>query len=199
MSGPDPAAQVARLDWLSEDSRVFLAGCVSVVRGSTVAAVAEAFGADLTAGAELPGPIDGDQVLGIVGPGHGAPPGSSDAVVVVEDAGGAGADAEVLAELSLRGVAASVYWDAESTVVLSCARDGAVLYSEELIAGETEGLPADLLPYLELVADDIASLDDEPSWVSIAAAMVERFTGFSLTLAQVDVERGFRVTHPRGV
>jgi hypothetical protein len=199
MTTADPAGYA----WMDDELAWFgVAGCVTVATTVTRQELAEAFGADLAS-----------PILGV----DEDPPGYygesfddtmmvsftelSGCQVAIEVNGFTGNQGEVLAAASSNGLAASAFWNVDSMVYFSFARDGEVLYSEEYVFDtERDGLPAELIPLVDLVADDGTSdldsmAEDGPSWSHVAMAMVETVTGVRITPDDVRraVQRAFAI------
>jgi hypothetical protein len=118
------------LDWLSSVGLGALdeAACLTFVNGSGPAEILAAVGADV----EQPA-LTLDQAheeaaacVGVAAWGSG--------FVAVEANGGEGARGSVLRRLSQSGRAASLYWNVNAMVVLSCASRGRMRGSEGLLA-----------------------------------------------------------------
>ncbi|PWN02438.1 hypothetical protein DJ010_11840 [Nocardioides silvaticus] len=177
---------ISRGQWLREEFPV--AGCVTVVVGNGAEPVAAAFGFDL----ESPRPVDrgniDDQAVGVATAvtADGAP-----AVVVSEDNGFEGSRTLVLGPASRGGRAASIYWNVNEMVVFSCARNGRVLFSDEVaFIDDVRELPKPLRPLAALAADEELDLD----WVAVGAAMVEVFTDVRLEPEHVSPDTVYALT-----
>jgi hypothetical protein len=147
------------------------AGCVTVVTTSSRQAVIAAVGAD---GAQsMPvddvSGADGLSWISVVQEEAGLADG---AVVLVEDTAWEGSRPEVLARLSKKGAAASVFWDVNGLVMFGCARRGKVQVSLEMPDSEDEA--AELPAALRRVWQRERTVAGP---VAVAMAMVEKFTG----------------------
>ncbi|HEY1135631.1 MAG TPA: hypothetical protein VGE77_13735 [Nocardioides sp.] len=167
------------------------AACVSVVPTTDVAAVAALWGVDLDAPMEAPEdgpPYETDvltwQVWFVPVDGH---------VVVVEDNGYRGNDADLAAAASRLGGGGRVavaYWNIEAVVTVLCAESGEVLVGpDEVRVGlDAPAAAADvddlLAPFRRLVEEG----DLGPSWVGTALAVAARWTGVPITEDLLDME-----------
>ena len=186
---------VSAYDWIFEGDLAWFSegACVTVAVGATREQLAEVFGVDLENGPADPRQTQPDPSTGDPAPlvgfteiaGH---------QVAIEPNGFGGSAPEVLLPASEPGRAASAFWSGDALARFGCARSGALLYTGEFVYDGTDGLPADLVPYVELVADDLddddllddTSSDDEaPLDISVALAMLEAYTGVRLTAADV--------------
>lgn len=185
---------VSAYDWIFEGELAWFSegACVTVAVGATREQLAEAFGVDLENG-----PADARQTQPDPSTGEPAPlVGFTEIAghqVAIEPNGFGGSQVEVLLPASEPGRAASAFWNADALARFGCARGGELLYTGEFVYDGTDGLPKDLVPYVELVADD---LDDDllaetpsdaeaPLDISVALAMLEAYTGVRLTAADV--------------
>lgn len=185
---------VSAYDWIFEGDLAWFSegACVTVAVGATREQLAAAFGVDLENGPADVRRLQPDATSGEPAPlvgfteiaGH---------QVAVEPNGFGGSEVEVLLPASEPGRAASAFWNADALARFGCARGGALLYTGEFVYDGTEGLPKDLVPYVELVADDLdddllaetPSAADQPLDISVALAMLEKYTGVRLTAADV--------------
>lgn len=184
MAGVDPTAY----DWLA-DSELQVAGCVTVVPGAETAAVATAFGheeadggsgdarfADRAASGELGD--RGDEIWVAASP---------DAALVFEFNGFEGTRDGVLREASRAGtakIAASLFWNVNGAVQVTCARRGKVVTSVDLSYVEEDDLatvPRALRPLARLCVGD-----DGADPLAVGAAMVETLTGVGFTRTDLD-------------
>lgn len=145
------------------------AACVTLVAGSTVEEVLDAFGAEpgrpAVDSSEVPFGIPAVAVLEVPG-----------GVVAIEDNGFQGAAQVVLRLASARGRAASMYWNENADMSLGLAQAGVVAGpGEGVLTGELDDDPAVLALF-----DGLGDPDDD-SWLTdvevrgLVAA--ERFTG----------------------
>lgn len=179
--------------WLHDELAWFgVAGCVTVATDVSREEMADAFGADLAAPTrELH--ADEDQMLVSFAE-------IGDCQVAIEVNGYTGSKPEVLEALSRPGRAASAFWNVEDMIRFACAEDGSVLYDGEFVYDGTDGLPDELVPLVELVADDLedefddSDDDDVPSYQAVALALVETFTGIRVSASAV--EQSTRRGHP---
>lgn len=167
--------QFDRYGWLVDDSTTSyaVAGCVTLVVGVAPDEAASLVGADLAR--EMPfGEVQRDDAMSwvsVVAVDQVSPDAGA---VLIEDNGWEGSRAEVLAALSKKGAAASVFWNVNGVVRFACARRGKALTSVELPDPEDiEGLPSTLRRLLQRAPD-------EAHPVSVAALMAEHFTGVPL-------------------
>ncbi|WFE29075.1 DUF6461 domain-containing protein [Solwaraspora sp. WMMD791] len=167
-----------------------VAGTVTVATGITVDDVLRAFGADPARPTAI-----GDIERQMYGGGRLGPwvtvRDTGGAVIVVEVNGYEGTHGSVLRTASVRGRAASMFWNVNAVTRLSFAERGELIESFEPW-GDTEVAP--------VVAEAIAGLDfDVPrDRVEKGLVAVERFTGYGITEADVariwDAGVGFQVT-----
>lgn len=148
------------------------AGCLTVVTGQDGLASLIAVGANDQAPVTLGEDWDGEAgsatpVLAPADLSHGD---GMAAAVLIEKNGFEGSRVEVLAALSSKGKAASVYWNVNGLVVFGCARHGKVLASVELLDADVAALPRGLPPFLSDGGSD-------QSPVAVGMAMVEQCTG----------------------
>lgn len=177
----DLRERVRRYEWLA-DSRVQVAGCVTVAVGIDEQAAATAFGMDLAGPAltstEIDEAFEGIACLS----NHTDDP---RAVVVIEDNGFEGSRELVLRQLSRGGKAASLFWNVNGLLVFSCARKGQVLFSDDIGHDDPEDhedLPRSLVPLLRLMGEEDADL------VAIGAAMVAKYVGVDVDARALDGE-----------
>jgi hypothetical protein len=111
--------------------------------------------------------------------------------VLIEDNGYEGAQLDVLAALSRKGRAASVFWNVNGIVMFGCARRGRLVCSTEL-PDVAETLPRSLTTLVDLAAEDDAPL------VAIAMAMAVTFTGIAVEPQPelVDPDVWYPITDP---
>jgi hypothetical protein len=181
MSTADPTAY----GWLHEDLAWFgAAACVTVATGVTREQFVNAFGVDLASpesrensprrsdDEDAPALISFTEVAGCL--------------VAVEVNGFTGSETDVLEATSIQGRAASAFWNADDHVRFACARDGEVLYDDELVhhgeGDDTDRLPAELA---QIVAG--ARADEDLSLQTVAMALVEAWT--SARVKAADIER----------
>jgi len=161
---------VSREDWCARaaDAGLAEAGCLTAVIGADEDVVLAAFGADPDTRMTLEEwSQGGGAVVALVRLGEG--------VVVAEWNGFEGSREEVLRPASRRGRAASVSWNVNGIVVLSCARRGRTLGQAELVGLDDEAaLPADLLT--GLIEAERNGVDS----VLAGVGAVSRFTGVPL-------------------
>ena len=129
-------------EWLAQVGLGHLteAGCLTLVTGSSDETILSAFGADLGQAARTFSEAleDMSPCVGFVPWGEGS--------VAIEPNGGEGTRSEVLRELSRTGAAASLFWNVNSMVVVSCASRGRMRGSEELPALQPDSdLPKSVL------------------------------------------------------
>lgn len=183
-----PTVDPASYSWLS-DSALQVAGCVTVVPDSAPEPVARAFGHDPGDPGDEPGPgtfaerslrgdlgDDGSEIWVAATAG---------ATVVFEFNGFEGTRDEVLREASKIGpakLAASIFWNVNGLVQVTCARRGKVVASIDLYLDEDEldEVPRALRKLARLCFDDEADLE------AIGAAMVETYVGVGFTQADLE-------------
>jgi hypothetical protein len=144
-----------------------MAGCLTLVAGADERAVLEAFGAELDEPLTLHEVADAMVIaVGVVPCGDG--------VLAFEINGFQGARTEVLRRASASGRAASIFWNVNGIVQLTCATGGDVVGSEELLVlDETCSLPPELVPPL------VAAFEREEDMVIPGVLAAEAFTGLS--------------------
>ncbi|GAA1797622.1 hypothetical protein GCM10009795_048850 [Nocardioides hankookensis] len=193
-----PAVDVETYAWLSE-SELEVAGCVTVVPEADPDAVVQAFGHEPGAddGADgLPREsfseraIRGD--LGDFGNEIWVAATGSNAAVF-EFNGFEGTRAEVLRDASRRGakVAASIFWNVNGAVQVTCARRGKVVATVDLSYVDEDDLaelPRALRPLARLCVGD-----DVPDLVAVGAAMVETYAGVGFSRADLDGSRSLPI------
>jgi hypothetical protein len=181
MSTADPTAY----GWLHEDLAWFgTAACVTVAAGVTREQFVNAFGVDLASPQSREnsrGPSDDEDAPALISFTEVA-----GCLVAVEVDGLTGSETDVLEATSIRGRAASAFWNADDHVRFACARDGEVLYDGELVHHgddeDTDRLPAELAPIL-----GGARQDEGLSLQAVAMALVEAWTNARVKAA--DIER----------
>ncbi|MDT9592219.1 hypothetical protein RDV89_04025 [Nocardioides zeae] len=174
------------------------AACITVIPTTDLAAVAALWGADLTS--PVPDPYD-PPPFGDAHSWHVWFDVRADRIVVVEDNGYRGNEAEVIAaasRLAEGGRVASAFWNVNAMACCTCAEAGSVLIGpEEVRYGdqappEAAELDDFLAPFRSLPdadeLDDSSDLDTGPSWIGTALAMVERWTSTPLMLDLLDVK-----------
>jgi hypothetical protein len=175
MATTDPSTYA----WMNEDLAWFgVAACVTVATGASRAELAEAFGADL---ASPPSAFGIGRLVSFRE--------ISGCQVAIEVDGYQGIEPEVLAAASVRGRAASAFWNVNGLVKFGCAQDGQVLYIDDFaFDDDRRGLPGGLVPLVDLVSVDLDDEDEvdeteRPLRNTVALAMVETFTGARVTPA----------------
>ena len=184
MLEPAPASDYA---WI-HDTPLLVAACLTVVTGMTADDVLAGLCGDRD---EAPGsgsttrfgvvrlPSGSEMRVGVT-----AIPGG---VLVAEDNGYAGADPDVLARLSDRGRAASMFWNVNEHTAFSYAENGRLLGRVDLLDAEDPGfaeeigLPPELRDLFSAAGQDDADLH------ATGLAMVATFTG--VQLRREDVEK----------
>ena len=155
--------------WLDDAGLGLLgvAGCLTLVTGADERAVLESFGAELDEPLSLHEVADAMVVaVGVVPCGDG--------VLAFEINGFQGARPEVLRVASASGRAASIFWNVNGIVQLTCASAGRMRGSEELLVlDESCSLPPALVPALA------AAFEREEDMVLPGLRAVETFTGLS--------------------
>lgn len=141
------------------------AGCVTVALAADRPKVLDAFAAEpdervaIEEAADVPSP-------------HVAVIDTDGGLVAVELNGYEGSRPDVLQRLSRRGKAASVYWEINGMVIVSCASRGRVVAAVDLSVDDEGGdLPARLRSLLRAGDADL---------VAVGAAMVQRYTGVAV-------------------
>jgi hypothetical protein len=144
-----------------------MAGCLTFVAGADERAVLEAFGAELDEPLTLHEVADAMVVaVGVVPVGGG--------VLAFEINGFEGTRPEVLRVVSAPGRAASIFWNVNGIVQLTCASAGRMRGSEELLVlDENCSLPRDLVPELT------AAFEREEDMVLPGVRAAEFYTGLS--------------------
>jgi hypothetical protein len=150
------------------------AGCVTVVTGSSGDTALAAVGADSAHASPL-ADVSGVEGIGWISVANEVAGLPDDAIVLVEDAGWEGSRPEVLARLSRKGAAASVFWDVNGLVMFGCARRGKVQVSLEVPDSEEEA--AELPAALRRVWQRERTVAGP---VAVAMSMVQRFTGVAV-------------------
>ena len=155
--------------WLDDAGLALLgmAGCLTLVAGVDERAVLEAFGAELDEPLTLHEVADAMVIaVGVVPCGDG--------VLAFEINGFGGTRPEVLRVASAESRAASIFWNVNGIVQLTCASAGSMRGSEELLVlDETASLPLDLVP------DLAAAFEREEDMVLPGVRPAETFTGLS--------------------
>lgn len=163
-------AKVLREDWFGQAAEpgMAMAGCLTAVAGGDEDVVLAAFGAELDTRLTLKEWwSDTIPAVALVRLGDG--------MAIAEYNGFEGSRPEVLREVAVGGRAASIFWNVNALVVLSCADHGSMLARAELVALDDEaGLPADLL------ADLVEAEQNGADRVLAGVAAVARFTGVPL-------------------
>ena len=165
-----PSAHPSSYAWLSE-THLGVAGCVTVVPEAEPAAVAAGFGHDPS------DPARGSTEIRVAASQRGT--------IVFEDNGFEGSRTEVLRVVSKAGgpkLAASLFWNVNGIVEVTCARRGKVVASVDLSVLEEDELtevPRALRKLARLALDDDADL------LAVGAAMVETFAGAGFTEADL--------------
>ncbi|MCK9878307.1 DUF6461 domain-containing protein [Frankia sp. Ag45/Mut15] len=103
----------------------------------------------------------------------------SETVVVIEENDFAGTDPQLLAELSRRGVAGSMFWNVNAVTRLSLARFGSLLLSDEVM--EDMAIEPELTPLFDGV-----DLSRWGATVPKGLLVLERFTGHALQPDEVE-------------
>jgi hypothetical protein len=158
---------VGRYRWLTEPWPTGFgeAGCLTVVVAADTATVLDAFAAEPNERIPI-------EDAALIPTPHVALADAGGALVAVELNGYEGSRPEVLARGSRRGKAASVYWEINGMVIVSCATRGRVVASVDLsVDTEDTDLPARLRAMLSSADDDL---------VALGGAMVERYTGIAI-------------------
>jgi Family of unknown function (DUF6461) len=162
----------ASYDWVDDPSvcKVGVAGCITVVTGSSCDDILVAFGGDPTT---FPEPWEyswdsEDPTVAVVA--------FAGAVVAVEDNGFQGSRPEVLRSASSSGRAASVFWNVDRNMRVGLAEGGRVLcqfdpHDPGQRWGEDPGVAETL----------VADLPDDDDPVGLGMLVVERFTGVAVT------------------
>lgn len=186
-----PVADPESFSWVEDESVTFSeAGCLTMVAGLSAKDAIRRVGADLTQAAS--GPLGGGRVQGYpMISAHDAGSPDSPSAVLIEDNGYEGAQPDVLAALSRKGPAASVFWNVNGIVMFGCARRGKLVCSTEL-PDVPETLPRSLTRLVGLAAADDAPL------VAIAMAMAVTFTGVAVEPQPdlVDPDVWYPITDP---
>ena len=162
--------------WLDDAGLGYLgvAGCLTLVSGTDERSVLEAFGAQLDEPLSLDDVIETMvRAVGVVLWGDG--------LIAFEINGFEGTRPEVLQLASQDGRAASIYWNVEGVVRLTCADKGRMRGSEELLVlDDSCSLPKELLP------DLVAAFDREEDMVLPGLRAAERFAALSTDGLVVD-------------
>jgi stage V sporulation protein SpoVS len=165
-----PAAGDELIDkyrWLTDGWPTGLgeAGCVTVVVAADRETVLDAFAAEQIERVPIEDAADvSSPQVAVVDAGNGQ--------VAVELNGYEGSRPDVLARASRRGKAASVYWEINGMVIVSCASRGRLVASVDLsVDDQGADLPARLRSLLRAEDGDL---------VAVGAAMVERYTGIAI-------------------
>ncbi|GAA4700868.1 hypothetical protein [Nocardioides conyzicola] len=191
MASVDPTTYA----WLS-DSELQVAGCVTVVPDADPEAVARSFGHDpADAGEERDTSAAGfgeRAALGDLGDDRNeiwvAP--TAGAAVVFEFNGFEGSRTEVLREASRVGagkVAASLYWNVNGAVQVTCARRGKVVGSVDLSYVDEEDLEE--VPRALRALARLCMGDEPPDLLTVGAAMVETYAGVGFSRTDLDGSR----------
>lgn len=159
------------------------AGCLTVVVGADTEKVLDAFAAESKERVSI------EDASLVPTPHVAVADAAGGALVAVELNGYEGSRPEVLARASRRGKAASVYWEINGMVTVSCASRGRLVASADLSEGtEDADLPARLRTLLPAADDDL---------VAAGGAMVERYTGITVPPGVLDGLPEAYVVHPR--
>jgi hypothetical protein len=168
-----PVADPESFSWVEDGTVTYSeAGCLTLVAGLSATEALQRVGADLTQAAS--GPLGGGRVQGYsMISVHAAGSPDSSSAVLIEDNGYEGAQPNVLAALSRKGRAASVFWNVNGIVTFGCARRGKLVCSTEL-PDMPETLPRTLTRLM------VPAAEDGPPLVAIAMAMAATFTGVAV-------------------